>query len=402
MTGNDHELRPRLCHIVRKDTGYGFHLHGEKGKPGQFIRRVEEDSAAEVAGLKAGDRLIEVNGRNVEGESHQTVVSLIKSVAVETRLLVVDRETDDRLRALGLRCVEEFARTGIVASAASAAAAAPTAAVAVEREEGGGGGGAEEEVDGGRGRSTANGKGQNGAQDAARGGGKTPVQDRISDTSSSGGSSIGKVSSPGTPVEPRPRLCHMVKGPGGYGFNLHSEKSKPGQFIRAVDDGSPAQLAGLLPQDRIVEVNGVNIEVKRHSEVVSLIKAGGDETRLLVVDPPADEFFRRCGVSPCPAHIAGPLPQPLPNGTPKSRTNGSLSENNSSEPPSPKQPGDSPPSPYSPPASDGDAKRDPFAEVGLDLRLSVADAKEKFVRKRGGRRAPPMDWSKKKELFSSF
>ncbi|CAM9916326.1 unnamed protein product [Lampetra fluviatilis] len=397
MTGNDHELRPRLCHIVRKDTGYGFHLHGEKGKPGQFIRRVEEDSAAEVAGLKAGDRLIEVNGRNVEGESHQTVVSLIKSVAVETRLLVVDRETDDRLRALGLRCVEEFARTGIVASAA---AAAPTAAVAVEREEGGGGGGAEEEVDGGRGRSTANGKGQNGAQDAARGGGKTPVQDRISDTSSSGGSSIGKVSSPGTPVEPRPRLCHMVKGPGGYGFNLHSEKSKPGQFIRAVDDGSPAQLAGLLPQDRIVEVNGVNIEVKRHSEVVSLIKAGGDETRLLVVDPPADEFFRRCGVSPCPAHIAGPLPQPLPNGTPKSRLGRRSARACCRVCPACGLTHGSPLFPLQ--ASDGDAKRDPFAEVGLDLRLSVADAKEKFVRKRGGRRAPPMDWSKKKELFSSF
>ncbi|CAN0009116.1 unnamed protein product [Lampetra planeri] len=334
MTGNDHELRPRLCHIVRKDTGYGFHLHGEKGKPGQFIRRVEEDSAAEVAGLKAGDRLIEVNGRNVEGESHQTVVSLIKSVAVETRLLVVDRETDDRLRALGLRCVEEFARTGIVASAASAAAA-PTAAV----------------------------------------------------------------SSPGTPVEPRPRLCHMVKGPGGYGFNLHSEKSKPGQFIRAVDDGSPAQLAGLLPQDRIVEVNGVNIEVKRHSEVVSLIKAGGDETRLLVVDPPADEFFRRCGVSPCPAHIAGMRSPPRLTNAAHHRSAPSQLTTAAHHRSVSQLTG-----PHSPQltASDGDAKRDPFAEVGLDLRLSVADAKEKFVRKRGGRRAPPMDWSKKKELFSSF
>lgn len=53
----------------------------------------------------------------------------------------------------------------------------------------------------------------------------------------------------------RPRLCHMKKGQSGYGFNLHSEKSRPGQFIRAVDDHSPAQKAGLRPQDKIIQVS---------------------------------------------------------------------------------------------------------------------------------------------------
>lgn len=54
---------------------------------------------------------------------------------------------------------------------------------------------------------------------------------------------------------PRPRLCHLKKGASGYGFNLHSEKSKLGQFIRAVDEDSPAQRAGLRPQDKIVQVH---------------------------------------------------------------------------------------------------------------------------------------------------
>lgn len=54
--------------------------------------------------------------------------------------------------------------------------------------------------------------------------------------------------------ELRPRLCAMKKGPNGYGFNLHSDKSKPGQFIRAVDPDSPAEASGLRAQDRIVEV----------------------------------------------------------------------------------------------------------------------------------------------------
>lgn len=53
----------------------------------------------------------------------------------------------------------------------------------------------------------------------------------------------------------RPRLCHMWKGENGYGFNLHSKKSTQGQFIRAVDEDSPAARAGLKAQDKIVQVN---------------------------------------------------------------------------------------------------------------------------------------------------
>lgn len=66
-------LRPRLCCLVRGEHGYGFHLHGEKGRRGQFIRRVEPGSPAEAAELRAGDRLVEVNGVNVEGETHHQV-----------------------------------------------------------------------------------------------------------------------------------------------------------------------------------------------------------------------------------------------------------------------------------------------------------------------------------------
>ncbi|CAB1444676.1 unnamed protein product [Pleuronectes platessa] len=69
-------LRPRLCALEKGDNGYGFHLHGEKGKTGQFIRLVESDSPAETSGLRAGDRLVFVNGEDVETESHQQVVSM--------------------------------------------------------------------------------------------------------------------------------------------------------------------------------------------------------------------------------------------------------------------------------------------------------------------------------------
>lgn len=90
------------------------------------------------------------------------------------------------------------------------------------------------------------------------------------------------------------RLCHIVKWQhfDGYGFNLHAEKGKPGQMIGKVDDGSPAEAAGLKEGDRIVEVNGVNIANENHKQVVQRIKAVEDETKLLVVDAEADKYFK--------------------------------------------------------------------------------------------------------------
>lgn len=82
----------RLCHIIKRDDfdGYGFNLHAEKGKPGQYIGKVDDNSPAETAGLKQGDRIIEVNAVNIGNETHKQVVQRIKAIADEVRLLVVD------------------------------------------------------------------------------------------------------------------------------------------------------------------------------------------------------------------------------------------------------------------------------------------------------------------------
>uniref|UniRef100_A0A452VB16 PDZ domain-containing protein n=1 Tax=Ursus maritimus TaxID=29073 RepID=A0A452VB16_URSMA len=126
----------------------------------------------------------------------------------------------------------------------------------------------------------------------------------------------------GAPRELRPRLCHLRKGPQGYGFNLHSDKSRPGQYIRSVDPGSPAAHSGLRAQDRLIEVNGQNVEGLRHAEVVASIKAREDEARLLVVDPETDEYFKRLRVTPTEEHVEGPLPSPVTNGTSPAQLNG--------------------------------------------------------------------------------
>lgn len=47
------------------------------------------------------------------------------------------------------------------------------------------------------------------------------------------------------------------------------------------------------------------VEGKTHSEVVAAIKAGGSVTKLLVVDPDTDAFFKRCRVVPSLDHVTG-------------------------------------------------------------------------------------------------
>nr|XP_055220943.1 Na(+)/H(+) exchange regulatory cofactor NHE-RF2 isoform X1 [Gorilla gorilla gorilla] len=358
-------LRPRLCRLVRGEQGYGFHLHGEKGRRGQFIRRVEPGSPAEAAALRAGDRLVEVNGVNVEGETHhqvwtpgrtrgglcvcarlasvlitvcRPVVQRIKAVEGQTRLLVVDQETDEELRRRQLTCTEEMAQRGL-----------PPAHDPWE-----------------------------------------PKPDWAHTGSRS--SEAGKKDVSGPLRELRPRLCHLRKGPQGYGFNLHSDKSRPGQYIRSVDPGSPAAHSGLRAQDRLIEVNGQNVEGLRHAEVVASIKAREDEARLLVVDPETDEHFKRLRVTPTEEHVEGPLPSPVTNGTSPAQLNGgSACSSRSDLPGSDKD------------IEDGSAwKRDPFQESGLHLSPTAAEAKEKARATRVNKRAPQMDWNRKREIFSNF
>lgn len=61
----------------------------------------------------------------------------------------------------------------------------------------------------------------------------------------------------------------IQRGSNGFGFNLHSERARPGQYIRAVDENSPAESAGLQPKDRIVEVGRARQEL--HPDIIVII-----------------------------------------------------------------------------------------------------------------------------------
>ncbi|KAK7098535.1 hypothetical protein V1264_002805 [Littorina saxatilis] len=251
--GDTAQLVPRLCHIVRWSdfNGYGFNLHAEKGKAGQFIGKVDEGSPAVAAGLKQGDRIVEVNGTNIGNENHQQVVARIKAGGDETRLLVVDAETDqyykDDKRVVRGDLPEVLKLTALRDGQIESSEAEPAVTVS---------------------------SGSYNYDDTTNGNGDADESSRYP-----------------------PRLCHLCKWPDfdGYGFNLHAEKDKPGQYIGSVDPDSPAEVGGLKENDRIIEVNGDNIESQTHSVVIQKIKSGGTKTTLLVLDRESDKYYKSRG-----------------------------------------------------------------------------------------------------------
>lgn len=65
-----------------------------------------------------------------------------------------------------------------------------------------------------------------------------------------------------------------------------------GQFIKDIDSGSPAEEAGLKSNDLVIAVNGESVESLNHDSVVEMIRKGGDQTSLLVVDKETDSIYR--------------------------------------------------------------------------------------------------------------
>ncbi|XP_067354069.1 Na(+)/H(+) exchange regulatory cofactor NHE-RF2 isoform X2 [Channa argus] len=354
----ENEMRPRLCFLTKGEDGYGFHLHGERNKGGQFVRKVEPGSSADLAGLRPGDRVVEVNGENVENETHHQVVSRICAVPNRTRILVVDRDTDEYLRSRGLACTEDLAiEMGTLSPRPSSRLTSTTFPI-------------------------------------------TTV-----------GSNM------------------LLKPSNTYSFHPCAAESPT--CTTGQDKVKRTSVTSSTATD--TKVNGVNIEGLKHSDVVGLIRAGGEEARLLVVDQETDELFHRLGITPSTSNVkevyvdnsaTEPVPPTPPPTTEildtdppminvtltespvfhmssKSRTNGSSASQSSR---SSATPSDVSSSDMSIQVPDEDDRRvsDPAIDSGLRLSPTAAEAKQKASARRNKKRAPPMDWNKRHEIFSNF
>lgn len=93
---------PRVVTICKNENGFGFNVRGQVNEGGplrsingelyaplQHVSAILKNGAAEKAGVRKGDRILEVNGANVEGATHKRVVDLIKSGGDTLTLTVI-------------------------------------------------------------------------------------------------------------------------------------------------------------------------------------------------------------------------------------------------------------------------------------------------------------------------
>uniref|UniRef100_H0VUI6 NHERF family PDZ scaffold protein 4 n=1 Tax=Cavia porcellus TaxID=10141 RepID=H0VUI6_CAVPO len=101
----------------------------------------------------------------------------------------------------------------------------------------------------------------------------------------------------------RPRLCHVVKDEGGFGFSV--THGAQGPFWLVLSAGGAADRAGVPPGARLLEVNGVSVEKFTHNQLSKKLWQSGKQVTLLVAGPEVEEQCRQLGM---------PLAAPLAEG----------------------------------------------------------------------------------------
>ncbi|XP_021178501.2 Na(+)/H(+) exchange regulatory cofactor NHE-RF3 isoform X1 [Fundulus heteroclitus] len=204
--------KPKLCYLVKSSSGFGFSLRSVRGEQGLFMTEVLPGGVADNAGVRNEDRLLEVNGENIENSTHDEVVEKIKLGGKNVMFLLVDKETDRLYR-------NKKAKIG---------AWSPTVKF----------------------------------------------------------------------LPQQPHFINMTKGPDGYGFLLREEPNQSGHFVKDIEKGSPAEKAGLREMDRVVAVNGKEVDSCSHDQVVDRIRQCSNKCCLLVVDKDTDQMYKQGKVSP--------------------------------------------------------------------------------------------------------
>ncbi|NXK49670.1 NHRF3 protein, partial [Chauna torquata] len=323
--------QPRLCYLVKEEKGYGFSLKTTEGKKGLFIVDLSSQGAAAKAGVQNKDRLIEINGKNVENDTHEEVVEKVKKSGKHVMFLLSNEETDRYYTSQKMVLNKESANLKLL----------PLKPRLIELQKGKNGYGFYLQMEKNTGDHVI--KDVDSKSPAAKAGLKNDdilvavngervdaldhesvvgkikqseekttllVVDKETDAmyklaQISPFSYYNKVQDPvpakteervelhsEQKVNHKPRICKMVKGPTGFGFSLNMARNKPGLFISEVQNHGPADTAGVENNDFLVEVNGVNVMNEPYDKAVARIQSSGDRLTLLVCSKDAYEYFQ--------------------------------------------------------------------------------------------------------------
>uniref|UniRef100_A0A8C0U3P2 Na(+)/H(+) exchange regulatory cofactor NHE-RF3-like n=1 Tax=Cyanistes caeruleus TaxID=156563 RepID=A0A8C0U3P2_CYACU len=280
--------QPWLCYLVKEETGYGFSLKRQKGL---FIVELSSQGAAAKAGVQNNDRLIEINGKNVENDTHEEVVEKVKKSENHVMFLLSNEETDRYFTSQRMALSKENASLRLNLSPLfilehvikDVNSGSPAAMAGLK----------DNDI-----LVAVNGERVDGLDHESVVGKIKQSEERTSllvvDKETDSMYKLAQVSpfsyyykaQDSTPakteesvelhteqkVNHKPRICKMVKGPNGFGFSLNMIKNKPGLFITEVQSQGPAGGAGVENNDFLVEVNGVNVTNESYDKVVARIQ----------------------------------------------------------------------------------------------------------------------------------
>ncbi|XP_056415757.1 Na(+)/H(+) exchange regulatory cofactor NHE-RF3-like isoform X3 [Hyla sarda] len=249
---------PRIVELDKGADGYGFYLRQEKNRKGHFVVEIEQKSPAHKADLKEYDRIVAVNGESVESFDHEQVVEAIRKGGNKTTLLISNKVTDEIYAKAGISPFL-YLKTSKTPKPVKTETPKPVETPAAKPSPA-----------------------------------PVPVQPTV-------------IASPPDPKH-KPRLCRLEKGGSGFGFNLNAIKDVPGQYIKQVSKGGPADVAGIKEDDILLEVNGVNVEKNAYEDVIMKIKEAGAKVTLLVASQEAYDYFKAKKI-PITSSMADPLPE---------------------------------------------------------------------------------------------
>ncbi|XP_053307470.1 Na(+)/H(+) exchange regulatory cofactor NHE-RF4 [Spea bombifrons] len=323
-TGSDPEPEARFC-VLRKDPGgsFGFSLQIVQGRDGHVIYKVVPGGPAHLGGLRDGDLLLQINGEYVHEQEHLRVVQKVKSSGSRLSLAVLDEASYAKVHS-SHKTPASVLPKGLPDSC-------PRPRLCLIRNEGRGFGFTASATGGVRGTFLLTVEDGGPAHKAG-----VPPGARLLEVNAESVISITlsqltkKLQSNNsrvvllvleasawdvyeyhgiTPTSAladtsflpyRTRKLHLVRGPEGYGFLLRQEKclGESGQYLRELDPGLPAEVAGMREGDRLLGVNGHNVEGLEHEDIVCLIQASGKQVTLIVISNEGDRFYREIGISP--------------------------------------------------------------------------------------------------------
>ncbi|XP_075271488.1 protein scribble homolog isoform X21 [Opisthocomus hoazin] len=283
--------------IVRQTGGLGISIAGGKGSTpykgddeGIFISRVSEEGPAARAGVRVGDKLLEVNGVSLHCAEHHVAVEALRGSGSSVSMTVLRErmvEPENAITVTPLRPEDDYSpreRRGGLRFPERPEGVPPTErySTCLMRNEKG------------LGFSIAGGKGS------------TPY--RAGDT----GIFISRIAEGGAAhrdgiLHVGDRVIseiHLVKAGGPLGLSIvggsdHSSHPfgihEPGVFISKVIPRGLASRSGLRVGDRILEVNSIDLRHATHQEAVNALLSNTQELTMLVRrDPPPPGMQEIC------------------------------------------------------------------------------------------------------------